>query len=429
MPSVNPPGRAKWWACEASGRPSPMARKPAETTAKRKARREPTKLLSVEIGGITALGGDVRVELEPRRTILVGRNAVGKSVLLEAIVDGMEQALRRRGRKEPHRFRIELDAGRGTRLGYEYKWRPTSRTRQQAPLALEPDEMFIGEVHWAERCWRDGERRALWNLRNTRLTVAGEAPVEVADTTSLQLKQLEATFHVEVRHLRHLFGNARLLPSGVPREDTPRQVFINSMRASKLSRYGLVGLDDRRIEAVLNRLLAWFLFDRATFNEIEELGRRLHIFRKLEVVQFKPDPKHDREDSWMSLSVDGVNAGLLSDGTQRVIEMLVQLLDTPPGGLLLIEEPETGIHPGMLAALLRIIESYSLDRQVVLSTHSPLLVSNSKPEELRLVERTAQGVTTVRKLSETEAGLVGRYLEHQGTLGDFVYSGGLDGEP
>ncbi|HNG00092.1 MAG TPA: AAA family ATPase, partial [Pseudomonadota bacterium] len=93
---------------------------------------------------------------------------------------------------------------------------------------------------------------------------------------------------------------------------------------------------------------------------------------------------------------------------------------------LLIEEPETGVHPGLLAGLLDTIDAYTVDRQVIISTHSPQVVSWAQPQELRVVTRQ-EGKTQVRPLSEQQVALFLKYL-HDQTLGDFVYSGALDDE-
>jgi len=95
------------------------------------------------------------------------------------------------------------------------------------------------------------------------------------------------------------------------------------------------------------------------------------------------------------------------------------------GDTLLLEEPETGIHPGLLAKLLATIESYTIDHQVVVSTHSIQVVNWARPEEIRLVERAGSS-STARQLTVEQVTRVSRYLADEGTLGDFVYSGGSD---
>jgi predicted ATPase len=123
--------------------------------------------------------------------------------------------------------------------------------------------------------------------------------------------------------------------------------------------------------------------------------------------------------------VDGTDLGLLSDGTLRAAEILMWLL-LPGVKLLLIEEPETAVHPGLLSRLLAEFDAYTGDRQIVLSTQAPQVVSWADPLAIRLVERRAAH-TEVRRLRDDEVERLAGYLHDEGTLGDFVYSGALDG--
>src|SRR5262249_4081231 len=150
---------------------------------------------------------------------------------------------------------------------------------------------------------------------------------------------------------------------------------------------------------------------------LEEI--RVKLYRDPETV-----PPSRRRDV-ASVLVDGTDFGLLSDGTLRVIEILVWLI-MPELKLLLIEEPETAVHPGLLAKLLAEIEAYSADSPIVISTQSPQVVSWADPLAIRLVERRS-GRTEVRRLRDEEVARLSGYLHDEGTLGDFVYSGALDG--
>ncbi|MEV7806162.1 AAA family ATPase [Microbispora sp. NPDC088329] len=98
----------------------------------------------------------------------------------------------------------------------------------------------------------------------------------------------------------------------------------------------------------------------------------------------------ERRQEWtFDVLVDGQGAipsTLLSDGTLRVIALLAALHDPDHAGVLLIEEIENGLHPSRLAELLRRIQGRVTDlddpecgnrplRQVILTTHSPVVVS------------------------------------------------------
>lgn len=98
---------------------------------------------------------------------------------------------------------------------------------------------------------------------------------------------------------------------------------------------------------------------------------------------------------------------LASDGAMLLTAFL-SLAHSDSPDLLLIEEPENGLHPARLkdvVALLRKIASGEVGnrpRQVILTTHSPLLLNFAKPEEVRIVRRDLETGTTVTPMDQIE---------------------------
>ena len=105
------------------------------------------------------------------------------------------------------------------------------------------------------------------------------------------------------------------------------------------------------------------------------------------------------------------SARALSDGTLRFLALAVLEAQQQPG-LLCIEEPENGIHPGRIQALLDLLQAIAMDtrypveegnplRQVIISTHSPSIVMRVPEDSLVVAEfrdtvtRTA-GASTAR---------------------------------
>lgn len=96
----------------------------------------------------------------------------------------------------------------------------------------------------------------------------------------------------------------------------------------------------------------------------------------------------------------------LSEGTLRFLALCVLLEDPSVEGLLCMEEPENGIHPANLNAMVRLVEDLAVDaqeapgpdnpfRQVIVNTHSPSVVQLVDPQDLLFAEadirRTADG--------------------------------------
>jgi predicted ATPase len=117
-------------------------------------------------------------------------------------------------------------------------------------------------------------------------------------------------------------------------------------------------------------------------------------------------------------------ARVVSDGTLRLLAMLTALQAEPAPSVLGIEEPENGIYPGRLRALLKLLQELSLRPeaaaegepagappspprpQVVLTTHSPVLLAalHSQPECLRFLSVARRGgrlVTYVRRVARS----------------------------
>ena len=111
------------------------------------------------------------------------------------------------------------------------------------------------------------------------------------------------------------------------------------------------------------------------------------------VVELKhEEPGRSDRNSWFDLSYE-------SDGTLRLLGMLVALFQEPSPSLIGIEEPESTIHPGALAVLADTMQEATLRGQVLVTTHSPDLINLLPIECFRAV--TAEGGTTkVGKVSD-----------------------------
>jgi len=72
--------------------------------------------------------------------------------------------------------------------------------------------------------------------------------------------------------------------------------------------------------------------------------------------------------------------------------------------LILLDEPETSLHPHALAVLAQAVKlaAESWDKQIFIATHSPVLLSQFDPQHVLVVEVEERGSTVCRRLSEIE---------------------------
>ncbi len=90
---------------------------------------------------------------------------------------------------------------------------------------------------------------------------------------------------------------------------------------------------------------------------------------------------------------------LVSDGTLRLLALTLLAYVRDLTGIYLVEEPENGIHPRAVETVFQSLSSV-YDAQVLLATHSPVILSMSRPEQVLCFARTAEGETDVVRGSE-----------------------------
>ncbi|TAJ11329.1 ATP-binding cassette domain-containing protein [Marinilabiliaceae bacterium JC017] len=78
----------------------------------------------------------------------------------------------------------------------------------------------------------------------------------------------------------------------------------------------------------------------------------------------------------------------LSDGTLRFIALATVLMQPTPPAVIIIDEPELGLHPQAISKLAGLIEAASTKTQVIISTQSVNLVDCFKPEDIVTVDRS-----------------------------------------
>jgi predicted ATP-dependent endonuclease of OLD family len=119
----------------------------------------------------------------------------------------------------------------------------------------------------------------------------------------------------------------------------------------------------------------------------------------------------------------------LSEGTFRTIALLFYIL-SDENKLLLIEEPEVGIHHGLLESVVQVMKDVSTRKQIIFSTHSEVVVDQINPENICLVANDQKKGTLVKKLtksmSKNDFKALKSYLKESGNLGEYWRSGGFE---
>lgn len=108
--------------------------------------------------------------------------------------------------------------------------------------------------------------------------------------------------------------------------------------------------------------------------------------------------KHKRSDRFF-------DASSLSDGTLRFIglaTLFLQPTELRPS-VILVDEPELGLHPFAITLLASLIKQASAETQVIVATQSPLLLDHFEPEDV-LVVNQVEGATEFERLDSAKLG-------------------------
>jgi predicted ATPase len=118
-------------------------------------------------------------------------------------------------------------------------------------------------------------------------------------------------------------------------------------------------------------------------------------------------------------------AGSLSDGTLRFVALAVMEQDPEATGVLCLEEPENGIHPQRVEAMLRLLSDMAVDpdlpvdarnplRQVVTTTHSPVVIGWAHDADILFAHQRRSEVRGVRLEGLEFLAMSGTWRERHG---------------
>ena len=110
-------------------------------------------------------------------------------------------------------------------------------------------------------------------------------------------------------------------------------------------------------------------------------------------------------------------------GTLQTIAILVAVL-SPGTSLVVIEEPENSIHPWGLRNLVEAFRIASEKKQIMLTTHSPILIDHLSPEEVWVVQKPGTE-TKIDPLLSLDSSLKESWGQGKFTLSEYLDSGAV----
>lgn len=128
---------------------------------------------------------------------------------------------------------------------------------------------------------------------------------------------------------------------------------------------------------------------------------------------------------WSHRGTDKVfGASDLSDGTLRFICLATVLLQPQPPDVIILDEPELGLHPYALHVLAGLIQAMPIETQVIASTQSVTLANQFDIGDVLIVDRVDEATSLRRSSPEELSSWLGEY-----GMGDLWEKNILGGTP
>ncbi|RZO52718.1 MAG: hypothetical protein EVA89_31175 [Sandaracinaceae bacterium] len=364
-------------------------------------------LRRVEVSNYKCFREPTSIELDPGMSVIVGRNNVGKTALLEAIEYRFGhrphrgvRSMPRRGDQPPrhscgvaeievtgaeieavvraHRGPLRIAVPVGERAEREQGERllgryldPSTRLlltprRPSGPTFEMPGYLGRYEAKkgpgdtwlWHEYQCDDDRELPSW-----RATVA--QPLNNEDLRELLFKQFSAGVYA-FRAERMKVGQCQFGRSTELKPDAsnlPEVLNILQHNPARLRRY------NEHVRRVLPQI-SW-----VSVRPVQSGGGLV------EVLVWSGPPDAERDDLAIPLMECGT-------GVSQVLAMLYVVLTADSPKTILIDEPSSFLHPGGVAALLQVFSEYP-QHQYVLSTHAPAVISGADPKRLYVIENEA----------------------------------------
>jgi predicted ATP-dependent endonuclease of OLD family len=366
--------------------------------------------------------------LESGLNILIGENGSGKSNVLQFIYSfvGVSHFLRMRNIRSP----------RINNLTYSFD------------LGL-LDKKIKDKFHISiEAKVRENNEKKIeyYNILNFKRT--NNNKVKFEETIEMDFKKSKErneTLFEEINVLRGL--RKKYIRFNLPEDDysnwiaTPNKFVIESngfIEFEELTYYSLFynfedsfeelkSLDSKEDdnESKFQNIKSEILLRFDTFKKSIELDTVLAKYSPIIDIRLNPninvysdDKKIFVENLIIDFKIQGnwVSWNYLSDGTKRLFYLITETLSLR-NGILLIEEPELGIHPHQLYLIMDFLKEQSYTNQIIISTHSPIVLDILSPEELKnivVTKMTSKG-TKLSKLNKAE---ITKAKEYMNTVGD-----------
>lgn len=335
--------------------------------------------------------GKCAVILDPL-TILVGPNGSGKSNFIDAIAfvqealsGSIEGAFKQRAGIGAVR---RLSGGHPTHIGIRL-------------------EMLLDRERWADYSFhiasREGQRYSVARERCRVGTIMGP---------EFQFEIKEGVFVREIPGIKPKMASDRLALFAASATDEFRPIydFLTAMRFYSIAPARIRELQEpdagdylkkegENAAAILKRII-----QEKRGNDYERLCRLLsRVVRGIKHVEYRAIGNKETLKFKQDVGLKSpwtFDAWNMSDGTLRVLGILLAVFQPATHTVIGIEEPEATVHPAASEVLVDVLRFAANERQIILSTHSPDILDQESLTDAQIrAVHMEKGTTTVAPIA------------------------------
>ncbi len=363
---------------------------------------------------------DTEVYLEPL-TVFIGPNASGKSNICEALY-----------------------------VLSDFLQRLITNINYQGVITLFTESLIAGNANKqniASKFWQGKQDYLFFEVGNNpsvenkdlifNISIHVDYPQQIVTINSQKNQDtLVNTGSVGNHHtgeIRHFLVSNNYLNS--PLANSLRKVSIYDFAPISLSNnIPSSGGMDKTGQGIVDALADILLSNRKSFDELEErLTRLVPNIKRISLIR--------REDRTFLLelidrySEHHIPASDISDGTLRILAFLTALYQENTPSIICFEEIENGVHPWLLHKMMELLQIISTEGitgkpvQVLITTHSPVLLNYVEPQQVRAVELDSEGKTQIHALPIDSERFQKALEAYDGALGELWFTNVFGGNP
>lgn len=360
--------------------------------------------------------------------VLVGANASGKSTFLDVIAflgdlvnDGLDSAISARAQqfkdlvwqRQGDRFELAIQVRIPDTLRHRKEKTAYTDIRYEVAIGEQDNEYIILEENVLFAISPDNEHpntsilfseahcedSILTHDIEESLQILGKNSdgnaVYCTDGYSIQT----TVFHIGLRKsaFANLIGDEKRFPVATWFRDfltTGVQTFmLNSAKLRKMSAPG-----QGKGFATDGTNLPWVIDDLRVNHPVQFSRWIEHLATALpDIEDITIGVQPDTNSRYLKIRYAGgleVPSWMVSDGTLRMLALTLPAYIPDYSGVFLIEEPENGIHPRAVETVFQSLSSV-YDSQVMLATHSPIVLNMAKLEDVLCFAKTPEGATDI----------------------------------